>query len=455
MRTLGSPLLAHGLGGSTDLPIPFAFAFVGAAWALSISFAILVFAWRTPRLRADTPGWALPGWVSALASSGVTRAVVAGLGLTLTAWVGMAAFFGPAESAANALPGTFYVLLWVGLVALSLLFGPVWRLISPVRSVHWLLCAVLRRSPADAFVQYRERWGYWPAVTGLFALVWLELVSSDPGSVAAIRAWCITYLVVTLTGTIVCGTRWCERADPFEVYSTLVSRLSAVGRGITVGMFVLRMPLNNLTATEVRSGSVALTATLLGSTAFDSFSARPWWRNAVDHVSSSAAIVNHELTATVVRTAGLLLFVTVVGASFWIAARAVPGLPARERAKLPGLLSYSLIPIIVGYVFAHYLTYLVEKGQVTAVLLVDPLGRGWDPLGLSERDVSYVLSAHPTLLASLKVLFVLTGHVLGVIAAHDRSLRLLPKRHQLSGQLALLLTMVVYTVGGLYLLFGG
>ena len=45
------------------------------------------------------------------------------------------------------------------------------------------------------------------------------------------------------------------------------------------------------------------------------------------------------------------------------------------------------------------------------------------------------------------------GHVLGVIAAHDRAVRLLPKRHQLTGQLPLLFAMVAFTVGGLYLLF--
>ena len=43
----------------------------------------------------------------------------------------------------------------------------------------------------------------------------------------------------------------------------------------------------------------------------------------------------------------------------------------------------------------------------------------------------------------------------GVIAAHDRALRLLPKQHQLTGQLATMLVMVGYTFTGLYLLFGG
>ena len=45
------------------------------------------------------------------------------------------------------------------------------------------------------------------------------------------------------------------------------------------------------------------------------------------------------------------------------------------------------------------------------------------------------------------------GHVVGVVAAHDRAIGLLPRRHQLTGQLSLLVAMVAFTVGGLYLLF--
>ena len=45
------------------------------------------------------------------------------------------------------------------------------------------------------------------------------------------------------------------------------------------------------------------------------------------------------------------------------------------------------------------------------------------------------------------------GHIVGVVAAHDRAIKLLPARHQLTGQLPLLVGMVAFTVGGLYLLF--
>ena len=67
--------------------------------------------------------------------------------------------------------------------------------------------------------------------------------------------------------------------------------------------------------------------------------------------------------------------------------------------------------------------------------------------------VPYWLSYHPTLLADSKVVAVVVGHVVGVIAAHERAIKILPKKHQVTGQIPLLLAMIVFTVGGLFLLF--
>ena len=423
-------VLAHGLGGSTDLPIPFTYALIGAAWALTFTFAVVALAWRRPRFDPDRPGRPLPRWITKAIDAPVTRWAAAIAALLFAAWVAVVAFFGP-QDATNPLPGVFYVLLWVGLVALSLAIGPVWRAISPVRTVYRLLG---RRSLGRT---YPESWGYWPAVFGLFAFVWLELASPDPGSLGAIRIWLLLYLAVTFAGALWCGERWCARADPFEVYSMVASRLSPLRRNpdrrIAIGN-----PFDHLPSLPVRPGTVALLAVLLGSTAFDSFSAMPQWRAFVDAHTSST------VTATLVRTSGLLVFAAAVAGTFWLAARCTGGVDARQRRELPGAMAHSLIPIVIGYVFAHYLTYLIERGQQTVIGL----------LGL-DADVNYVLSMHPPVLATIKVGCVVAGHVAGVIAAHDRALRLLPAGHQLTGQLAMMLVMVGYTFTGLYLLFGG
>jgi hypothetical protein len=101
---------------------------------------------------------------------------------------------------------------------------------------------------------------------------------------------------------------------------------------------------------------------------------------------------------------------------------------------------------------AHYLSYFVEMGQQTVIYLSDPMVEGANLLGTADLQVNYWLSLHPTFLATTKVVAIVAGHVLGVIASHDRAMRLLPLRHRLTGQLPMLMVMVFYTVSGLYLL---
>jgi hypothetical protein len=176
------------------------------------------------------------------------------------------------------------------------------------------------------------------------------------------------------------------RADPFEVYSVVASRLSALRRN-NDGRIVIRNPFDHLLSLPVRPGTVAVLVVLLGSTAFDSFSATPQWRTFVDDHTASA------VTATLLKTAGLLVFAGVVAGTFRLAARATGGVDRQRRRELPGLMAHSLIPIVIGYVFAHYLTYLIERGQQTIILLFGP----------GDAQVHYVLSIHPSVLATIKL----------------------------------------------------
>ena len=116
---------------------------------------------------------------------------------------------------------------------------------------------------------------------GLFAFVWLELASPDPGSLAAVEIWLLIYLAVTLAGALVCGPRWCAHADPFEVYSMVAAAVGRWRRNAD-GRIAVGNPFDHLLSLPVRPGTVAVLAVLLGSTAFDSFSAMPQWRNFVD-----------------------------------------------------------------------------------------------------------------------------------------------------------------------------
>jgi hypothetical protein len=338
-------------------------------------------------------------------------------------------------------------------VAVSLLVGPVWRVISPVRTIYLVLQRITPGPLARPRLSYPESWGYRPAAVGLFAFVWMELASPNPAALLWVKAWLLVYTVALLAGAWLCGQRWFARADPFGVYSMAVSRLSPFRRDSQTRKIGIGNPFDHLLSLPVRPGVVAVLAVLLGSTAFDSFSASATWRNVADGLTRTVHVVPAVVSSSVLRTIGLLVFIAVVATTFSLAARATGGIDRERRRALPGELAHSLIPIVVGYIFAHYLSYLVERGQQAIFALADPLGRGWNLFGLGHVHVAYLLSMHPTVLAVIKVTSVVTGHIMAVIAAHDKAIRLLPKGHQLTGQLTMMLVMVGYTFTGLYLLF--
>jgi hypothetical protein len=438
--------LAHGIGGAKDLPIPAAYALAGAGAALAVSFVVLALAWRAPRFDAARNGRPAPAWLSSVVDSTLFSVLVRVLGLVFSGYVAWAAIAGP-DLLTNPTFGVVYVLLWVGIVPMSLLFGPFYRAVSPLRTMHLVLTRLTGGRP-DVGVASLPAWvGCWPAALGLLAFVWLELVYPGSTYLSPVRLWFAAYIAVVLVGAAVFGEEWFAKADPFEVYSSLVGHLSVVGRlgEHGDGRLVVRSPLANLDGVPPRPGLVAVVAVLLGSTAFDSFKDSSGWLRFTQSV---------QVSSTWLDLAALLTFCAVVGLTFTAATAATGVRPGLDRRTLPGLFAHSVVPIIVGYLTAHYLSYFVEVGQQTVVLLSDPLAKGWNLLGTAHRPVSYWISEHPTLLAMLKVGSVVTGHVLGVVAAHDRAVRLLPRRHQLTGQLPLLLLMVFFTVTGLSLLFG-
>jgi hypothetical protein len=439
-------VFAHGIGGSKDLPIPLGLTIAGAVAALTVSFTVLAVAWRTPRYDADTTGGPAPAALARLVDSRGWFVAWRAFGMLAFAYTVMVAVHG-LDSLINPFFGIFYVLLWVGFVPASLLFGPAYKAISPVRTINAAFARLTGGDPAKGVFTYPERLGHWPAALGLYAFVWMELVYPFATELGPVRLWCAAYVAVMLVGGALFGDTFYEHADPFEAYSTLVSRMSVWGRRGT--RLWVRSPLANLDTTPVKPGLVALTSVLFGSTAFDSFKDSTRWVKFIQ----GDFMANHHWAPKVFTNLGLLGFVLAVAVVFTVGTMLTGVGPDQPRRQLPSQFAHSIVPIVIGYVFAHYLTYLLEVGEQTIVYLSDPFSTGANWFGTSNLQVSYFFAYHPTALATIKVLAVVVGHVVGVIAAHDRAIHLLPRKHQLTGQLSLLVAMIFFTAGGLYLLF--
>jgi len=450
--------LAHGIGGQQDLPIPLETAIVAAVAALVISFVVLAWTVRNrtdeapPDVTRTVPAHGggrmtsaigrlvdSPGWVIALRT----------LGMVLLAYTAMVAIFG-ADLEINPLFGIFYVWWWVGLVFASMLLGPVWRAISPVRTINSALNR-LRRDPSGAglYAYDEARFGYWPAVIGLLAFTWMELIYTHNSYLGPVRLWIALYFAAMLLGGQLWGERFYANADPFEVYSTLMAKLSVWARDDS-GRLVVRSPLANLDSLAPHRGLVAVVSVLFGTIVFDSFRDATAW---LTFIQGENVVARHAYLADNIA---LVLFPAAV-AGFFCAGTMLTGVgdgdERLDRRRLPGVLAPSMIPIIGGYVVAHYLSYFLEGGQATLIQASDPFSDGANWFGTANWSVSYYFAYHPTMLANVKVIAVVIGHILGVVCSHRRAIAVLPRRHQVTGQIPLLVTMVGFTVGGLYLLF--
>ncbi|MFI6148075.1 hypothetical protein [Streptomyces sp. NPDC051109] len=422
--------LAHGIGSQHDLPISPFYAFAGAFAALFVSFLALGLLWSSSRFRGDRSGLALPAALERIADAPATRTALRGLGLAAALAVLLCLLLGPDDPARNPAPGAVYVLLWVGLVPTSLLFGPVWRLLNPLRTLHRLYRRLPRARPRPAPSPLPPRLGQWPAAIGLFGFTWLELAAPDPASTTTLLTALAVHTTVHLALAARFGERWFAHADAFEAYSALLARLSPLGRR-SDGRLVLRNPFHGLDATPERPGLVATVCVLLGSTAYDGYSDNPSWINTLQ---------TSPLGRTPTATLGLLASVALVATLYCLCAAATRLVCGPHPGPLTAF-AHSLVPIALGYLIAHYFSLLVTEGPrtVSMALGTDNAPEPLPPLG-------------PGGLAALQVVAVVTGHVLGVIAAHDRSVRLFPPARAVTGQLPLLALMITYTIGGIGLL---
>jgi hypothetical protein len=430
--------LAHGVGSRTDLPIPIGLALYGAGAAILIGFAVLLLFWRTPRLGGTTSGRPLPvGVRRAMDSIAVRRVLQAGAlagGVLLTA----VALAGPQEASRNLAPWVLYVTFWVGLVPASLSLGPVWRVVNPLRLLHRGLRPLVPKPPgADRLPAL----GLWPAAASLTVFLWLELVHPDRAEPTTVATFLIGYAVVQVALSLWFGEEWFAAGDGFEVYSTLIARLSPWGRRDD-GRLVLRNPLANAVATRERPGLAAVVLVLLGSTAFDGLSRTVFWQ-------TGPGRANDILSGTL----GLAAMIALVAALYLLGTRLSGRLAGQPAGVQPRRYAATVIPIALGYTVAHYFSLLLLDGQTTWILASNPFGvPGVDLFG-TYGNVVDLTAVSADAIAYVQVGAIVTGHVLGVTLAHERAL-LSARRARASDQLPLVIVMVLFTVGGLGLLFG-
>ena len=447
--------LAHGLGGVSDLPVPRWLFYYGAALVLILSFVALWALWKRPLLARASAGRPLPDGLERFLRSRALRIAAGSVSFALLVLVTVAAAIGDTSPNENFAPRFVFVVFWLGLPALSVLFGDVWTVLSPWRAAADAAAWASERSGVrwETPFAYPARLGRWPAAVLLFAFAALELAYWDPADPRALGLAVLLYSAITWLGMLAYGReRWIEDGEAFAVYFGLLARVAPFGEHD--GRLVVRWPFTGLARLESRPGTLAFVAVMLGSVAFDGFSQTELWvdfranrlRSVIQRSPDLADVLGMLLTS-----AGLLLMILFVALAYILAMRAA-AYAVHYDGDLTDAFLGSLVPIALAYVVAHYFSFFVREVQYLAPFASDPFGFGWDLFGTADvRPDIGVLAPKTIWYAQVAALVI--GHVAGLVLAHDKAVELFesPRKAAIS-QYAMLALMVVYTLVGLWLL---
>ncbi|MBV8992507.1 MAG: hypothetical protein JO287_02120 [Pseudonocardiales bacterium] len=431
--------LAHGVATREDLPVSATLAVVGAGLVLVITFVVLAMLWRRPQFSGGNAGWPLPAGMQEILDAPALRIALQGLTLAAVLLICVVGLAGPPVTERNMAPWVFYIIFWVGLVPASLLLGPIWRVLNPLRFVHRVLAATLRLDPAQGVVALPDWVGYWPAALSLAVFAWFELVYPNGSEPAVVAGFVLGYVAVHTVVALLVGRRWFERGDGFEVYSALLGAMAPLGRR-TDGRLALRNPFEGLDAIQPAPGLVGVVVTLVGATAYDGLSHTSWWNW---HVPPGMVAATLELMGTIL----LIGLIYLLGTWILVGSDEQPGGGHNVAA-----FAHAIVPIAAGYAVAHYFSALFFESQQAFILASDPFGRGWNLFSTAHGAIDYTVVAVRTI-ALVQIGAIVTGHLMAAVSAHERAVQLFPPRIARSVQYPLLAAMVGLTTGAVGLVF--
>lgn len=427
-------ILAHGIGGRSDLPVPLSYFIAGAVVVLVASFVALAVLWPRPRLQDGPRQRPLPANGLGRALGAILKLVgLVALLLTITAGL-----YGSEESATNPAPVLVYVAFWLVIPFAGAVVGNLYSFANPWRT----LLAPLRGTERPDLL---DRVGVWPATVALLGFVWLELVYSDGGRPLTVGVAALAYTVYLTAVAVYAGRdTGLQVADAFTTYSRLISSIAPIGR--VEGRWVWRGWLRALPVVPAWRGLTAFTLAMIGTVTYDGLSGAGWWRN----LTGVAGV------SMVGETVLLLAVVATIGAAYFLACRVAARLGGGtlSTATVAQRFTHTLVPIALAYAFAHYFTLILFEGQLLVSTLSDPFGRGWDLFGTADRRIDFTLLG-PTGVWYTQVAAIVAGHVTGVILAHDRALADFPAGTAVRTQYAMLGLMVGLTGLGLFILAAG
>jgi len=457
---LATPVQAHGFGQRYDLPLPLWLYLWATAAAIVLSFVVAGLFLRRARTSDAYPRVVLGGALARLVAGPWLAPVLSSASAILFLTAIAAGFWGNQDPYRNIAPTLIWIVGWVGLVYVSAFVGDLWTPINPWRTLsrvaEWIVARSRGTEAARPPRAYPEWLGVWPAFALLFVFSWTELVYPSPALPRHIAGLMLGYSLLTWLGMAFFGRQtWLERGELFTVVLGIFARFAPTETATVQGRreLALRPFAAGLLASRPASNSqTALVLLILATVLYDGALATPQWTDLETRLVALLPV--GDVAATIaVRSVGLAAaWCLFFGA--YLAVCAAMAAVARERSagEIARGFAWTLVPIAVAYHLAHYLTYLLVQGQYIVALVSDPFGVGWNLFGTSgyRADIGLVGARFAWYAA---VAAIVVGHVIAVVLAHHRALRMFAAHGPaLRSQVPLTALMVAYTFVSLSIL---
>lgn len=467
LALVSGPCCAHSFGNTFSLPVPFWLYAWGAAAALVTSFLVFAYFMNAERThfenaRADVAprearAWRVPALpLQLLGIAALLLCIATGL-------------YGTRNPYANFSMTFFWIVFVLGFAYLTAVIGDVYAVVNPWRTLAAAIGHIVPRYTAG-LIRYPPGLGYWPAVGLYGAFVWIELFGgTEPFSLAVLL---IVYSLVNLVGVGLIGARaWFDYCEFFGVFFRLIALLApvAIARSAADGRWQTRWRPPFAAIVHQRTENLSLLVFLLfmlSSTAFDGLRETVVWHR-LFWLDLYSAVLQDHVGRNPLAAFPRMRELFVHWQTFWLLASPLIYLAiyllfvclqrwmARTRITVRELALHfapTLLPIALAYNVTHYYTLIQTQGVKIASLASDPFGRGWNLFGTAQW-LQRTIIPDPTTVWHAQVALIVLGHVVSVYLAHRVALQLFASRREaLLSQLPMLMLMLLFTTGGLWVL---
>ena len=353
------------------------------------------------------------------------------LGVVLLALLVFLGYTGPQVPTVSFAIIVTFAGLRAGYTMFSYLVADTWRVLNPWRTVASLL--------PNGFVEYPERFGRWPAVFGILALVWVETAAGVTRQPSILATAILVYSLVTVVGALAVGVDvWFDRVDPVSVFLHFYGRVAPIR--VTDDGLSVRLPGMRLVTDDYISdvADVAIAVVLVWELTFSGFVTTRQGASVIRTLVEAG--LPSLLVYAVVYLGGFAAFLGLYLFAARVTARRIATFESPRALAVT--FAPSLLAIAAGYHLAHYFGFFVSLSPMLVGALSSPLSPPANPVVLTL----------PSWFGGLNVAFVLVGHLLAVWVAHSQAYATFPSRLQaVRSQFAFVAVMILYTILSLWL----